>query len=47
VLSSMVRADGFLLLPIDSEGCALGERVRVQVIDWDFLEGASPDFRWK
>ena len=47
VLSSMVHADGFLLLPVDSEGCALGERVRVQVIDWAFLEGAHPDFGWK
>ena len=46
VLSSMVRADGLLLLPVESLGCALGDTVRVQVIDWGFLEGSAPDFGW-
>ena len=45
-ISSMARADGLLLLGIESTGAADGEQVRVQVISPTFLSAAQPQYPW-
>lgn len=46
VLTSMVRADGLLLLAPDEEGPQAGDRVRVQVFSTRFLDGEAPGYGW-
>ena len=44
VLRSMVQADGFALLPAASGPVGVGERVRVQVLDWRWASGSEPAY---
>lgn len=38
-ISTLVRADGFLRIPVDSEGVQAGEKVRVELLrDWSDIE---------
>lgn len=46
VLTSMVRANGFLLVGADAAPIRVGDRVRVQLLDAGFLDGAEPGFGW-
>jgi molybdenum cofactor synthesis domain-containing protein len=46
VLTSMARADGLLIIAADTTGPHAGERVRVQVLDTEFLSGDAPAFGW-
>lgn len=45
-ISSMARADGLLLLGIDSEGAADGDAVTVQIIRPGFLSAERPQYPW-
>ncbi|MDG1481702.1 MAG: molybdopterin molybdotransferase MoeA [Myxococcota bacterium] len=45
-ISSMARADGLLLLGIDSEGAADGDAVVVQIIRPGFLSSETPQYPW-
>lgn len=46
VLTSMVRANGLLLVGVESSGPVYGDAVRVQVLDGSFLDGTTPDYGW-
>ncbi len=46
VLSSMSRAHGLLLLSQSSTGLTEGDRARVMVLDWSFLDGPRPSYGW-
>ncbi|MFT5681350.1 MAG: molybdopterin molybdotransferase [Myxococcota bacterium] len=45
-ISSMARANGLLMLGIDSTGAADGEAVTVQVISPGFLSAEQPQYPW-
>lgn len=45
-ISSMARADGLLLLGVDSTGASDGDAVSVQVINPGFLSAAAPQYPW-
>lgn len=46
VLTSMVRADGLLLIGADALPPRAGDRVRVQLLDGSLRGGATPDYGW-
>jgi len=46
VLTSMAEADGLTLIPADEGSLPAGATVRVQVLDWSFLDGEGPDYGW-
>jgi molybdopterin molybdotransferase len=46
MLTSMARAHGLLVLPEHADGVAVGEPVRVQLLDTSFLHGDSPRY-WR
>lgn len=43
VLTSMVRAHGLMIVPIDASAPAQGDPVRVQLLDPSFLDGLAPE----
>lgn len=45
LLKTLVEANGLMVLPEESSGARPGDRVRVQLYDYEFLEGASADLR--
>ncbi|GAB4258763.1 MAG: molybdopterin molybdotransferase MoeA [Deferrisomatales bacterium] len=44
ILKTLVEANGLMVLPADSTGVAPGDRVQVQIYDYDFLERQTPGF---
>jgi len=45
-LSSMLLGDGLTLMGIECGSLGIGDRVRVQVLRWDWSHGETPDFGW-
>ena len=45
-LSSMMHADGLLMLGAEAGGLEEGEIARVQVLRWGWMDGASPAYGW-
>ena len=45
LLTTLVEANGFVVLPEESTGARPGDRVRVQLYDMEALEGLEPELR--